>query len=168
MTRYAKWLKSLWNTEDSSTLMIQRHHPHKQVQWWSLHSQGISISQGRRKTPPRSSTKNSTGKRVEKVKWSSTDFHICPVMLPQTEGLRDSITEDSKSSSVPCFELNKIQKIGNSPVIFPVTHSTGIQTIMTTGSNKHSMLQKLNRKHSGFSHAYDSFGFTSLGPRFRP
>lgn len=69
---------------------------------------------------------------------------------------------------MPCFELHKIQKIGNSQVIFPVTHSTGIQRIMTTSSNKHSMLQKWNRKHSVFSHSYDSLGFTSLRARFRP
>ena len=44
--------------------------------------------------------------RVE-VKQSSTDFHSCPVMLPQTEGLRTPSAEVSKSSSTPGFEVSK-------------------------------------------------------------
>lgn len=173
MTGYAQWLKSLWNTEESSTLMIQWVHSHKQG---GNHSQGISISQGRQ-IPPRSSTKNSVGKSREVVKWSTTEeqWNEVPQIFtpalwccPNLQDLGTPSAEDSKSSSIPCFELHEIQKIGNSQVTFPVTHSTGIQRIMTTDSNKHSMLQKLNRKHSAFSHSYDSLGFTSSGPRFRP
>lgn len=42
--------------------------------------------------------------------------------------------------------------IFSSQVMFPMTHSSGIQRIMTTASNMHSLLQKLNSKHYRFNH----------------